>query len=129
MDSFLGESIEESFLRLFSNVTNDHKDCSECGEKGGKKWASQEQISSFARAFIIGLNRVYYDNNLNHPVQQINTTEVTVNTVMNIPQIDPSIPPITYHLYAATQHLGEVIIINSKRLPVRRTVALIIFLP
>ena len=110
---FIGESIEDSFLRLFSNVTNHQKDCSECGEKGGKKWTTQDQIPSFPRAFIVGLNRVYYDNNLDPPVQRINTTKVTINQVMNIPHLDPSIPPISYHLHAATQHLGEVIIINN----------------
>lgn len=106
---FIGESIEDCFLRMFNTVTNDQKDCVTCGEKGGKKWTSQEQISSFPRAFIIGLNRVYYDNDLDNPIQRINTNRVTVAQVMNIPQTDPCNPPISYHLYAATQHLGEVI--------------------
>ena len=116
---FIGESIEDCFLRMFNTVTNDQKDCVTCGEKGGKKWTSQEQISSFPRAFIIGLNRVYYDNDLDNPIQRINTNRVTVAQVMNIPQTDPCNPPIISSLCCNSTLRRGNYLLKSNILPVR----------
>ena len=42
------------------------------------------------------------------PRRRIDTTKVKVDGIMDIPQIDPSLPRITYRIYAATQHFGGV---------------------
>ena len=55
----LGESIEQRFLRLFTEVTYDQMACPVCRENNitdFKKWSSQDQIARFPRAFIIGQN-------------------------------------------------------------------------
>ena len=107
----LGESIEHRFLRLFTEVTHEQMECPVCRENNTvdfKKWSSQDQIARYPRAFIIGLNRVYYDDTLRTPRRRIDDSKVIVDQNIEIPQLDANLPPVLYRLYATTQHFGQV---------------------
>ena len=102
------EAIEDRFLRLFRDVTNDSKNCPVCAEINGKKWTVQHQVVRFPRSFVIALNRVYFDTTLRNPRQMKNDAPVIVNQVLDIPQLNPEDPPIPYSLVSATEHRGGV---------------------
>ena len=93
-----GQYLEDIFLANFTVPVHYDKVCRACQTRTNSDYKRQqtiEEVVRFPNAFVISLNRVFWNNN-DPPQREKNPRRIQLREIMDIPQTNQTQPPISY---------------------------------